>query len=244
MKVPEAFVVPGEGVVVRRGHEVEVDAFLAAAPSCAGGGTGVAGGRGATRRIALGDGGAAYVRRYVHGGLLGALLGDRYWERPPRPLRELLVTEAARRAGIVAPEVLAALVQPAPPAGLLYRAVLVTRALDGRRALADALRAAVDDAARRAWIACAVRAVRRLHAAGIHHPDLNVANVLVGASPDDDAALIDFDRAHAGPRPVGALRVSLARRRLSRSIAKLGLPGLDRAGAGAALDAAGLGGAA
>jgi 3-deoxy-D-manno-octulosonic acid kinase len=244
VKVPEEFVVPGEGVVVRRGHEGELAAFLAAVPSCAADAGDVVGGRGATRRIALVDGGAAYVRRYVHGGLLGALLGDRYWGRPPRPLRELLATEAARRAGVLAPEVLAALVQPAPPAGLLYRGVLVTRALDERRALGDALRAASDVGARSAWIACAVRAVRRLHAAGIHHPDLNVANVLVGARPEDDAALIDFDRAHTGPRPVGALRVALARRRLARSIAKLGLPGLDRAGAAAALEAAGFGGRA
>ncbi len=80
------------------------------------------------------------------------------------------------------------------------------------------------------------------HLAGIHHPDLNVANLLVGARPEDDAAVIDFDRARVCDGPVGALGVALARRRLSRSIAKLGLPGLDRAGAAAALDAAGLGG--
>ena len=244
MRVPEEFVVLGEGIVVRRGHERQVDAFLAAAPRRAGDASDVPGGRGATRRIALDDGGAAYVRRYVHGGLLGALLGDRYWERPVRPLRELVATEAARRAGVVAPEVLAALTEPAPPAGLLYRAVLVTRALDGRGALADALRTATDETTRHAWIACTVRAVRRLHAAGIHHPDLNVANVLVGASPDDEAALLDFDRARVGRSPVGAVRIALERRRLSRSIAKLGLPGLDRAGAGAALDAAGLGASA
>lgn len=247
MKVPEGFVVLREGIVVRRGHEQEIDAFLdaapadRAAPAADPAADAVAGGRGTTRRIALRDGGAAFVRRYVHGGLLGELLGDRYWQRPPRPLGELIATEAARRAGVAAPEVLAAIVQPASPGGLLYRGVLVTRALDGRRALADALRAAADDGARRAWIACAVRAVRRLHAAGVRHPDLNVANVLVGTAPETDAALIDFDRARVGDGPVGALGVALARRRLSRSIAKLGLPGLDRAGAAAALDAAGLG---
>jgi len=243
MRVPEGFVVLRDGIVLRRGHENEIDAFLAAAwpPPAADVPAVVSGGRGTTRRIALRDGGVAYVRRYVHGGLLGALLGERYWQRPPRPLRELAATEAARRAGVVAPEVLAALVRPAAPAGLLYRAALVTRALEGRRALADALRAADDLATRHAWIASAVRAVRRLHAAGIHHPDLNAANVLVGGRPEDDAALIDFDRADVGRVPAGAARVALARRRLSRSIAKLGLPGLDRAAAAAALDAAGLG---
>lgn len=240
MRTPQGFVALRDGTLVRRGYEDELETFVAAAPEGAAGGT-VSGGRGSTRRVALRDGGAAFVRRYVHGGLLGALLGDRYWERPPRPVGELIATEAARAAGIVAPEVLAAVVQPAAPAGLLYRGVLVTRALAGRRALADALRAAPDDAGRRAWLACAVRVVRRLHAAGIHHPDLNVSNVLVGDHPDADAALIDFDRGRVCARPVGALGVASARRRLSRSIAKLGLPGLDRAAAAAALDAAGLG---
>ena len=248
MKVPDGFVVLREGTIVRRGHESEIDAFLAAAAPHADPGSGavadgVHGGRGATRLVALRDGGAAFVRRYVHGGLLGAMLGEWYWQRPPRPLRELAATEAARRADVVAPEVLAAIVQPAL-AGLVYRGVLVTRALVQRRALGDALRAAADDDARRRWIACAVRAVRRLHAAGIHHPDLNVANLLVGARPEDEAAVIDFDRARVGDGPVGALGIALARRRLSRSIAKLGLPGLDRAGAAAALGAAGLGGQA
>lgn len=237
MKAPEEFVVLRAGALVRRGHEEDLEAFLAAA---AGGADAVQGGRGATRRIGLRDGGAAFVRRYVHGGLVGALLGEWYWTRPPRPLRELVATEAARRAGVTAPEVLAAIVQPAL-GGAVYRGVLATRALEQRRALADALRSAVGDDARRRWIACAVRAVQRLHAAGIRHPDLNVANVLVGARPDDDAALIDFDRARVGRGPVGVVGVALARRRLARSIAKLGLPGLDRAGAAAALDAAGLG---
>lgn len=240
MSTPGGFVEARAGVLVRRGYEDQLDAFLAVAPDRAADGA-ASDGRGTTCRIALPDGGAAFVRRYVHGGLFGALLGDRYWGRPARPLCELVATEAARAAGIVAPEVLAAVVLPAPPAGLLYRAVLVTRALDDRRALGDALRAATDDAGRRAWLACAVRAVRRLHAAGIHHPDLNVSNVLVAQQPDEEAALIDFDRARVGTKPVGMLGVWLARRRLSRSIAKLALPGLDRTAAAATLDAAGLG---
>jgi hypothetical protein len=270
VSTPSDFVALHAGVLVRRGFEDQVDGWLrvaaahraslddrgparhAAAPTPTSGETtrdrgaagdgAVVGGRGAVSRVALADGGHAFVRRYVHGGAVGTLLGDLYWQRPSRPLRELAATEAARRAGVIAPEVLAAAALPAGP--LLYRAVLVTRALDGRRALGSALRDAGDAAARRAWITCAVRAVRRLHRAGIHHPDLNVGNVLVGARPEDDAALIDFDRARVGDAPVGRLAAALARRRLARSIAKLGLPGLDRAGAARALDDAGLGGGA
>ena len=81
MKVPDGFVVLREGTIVRRGHESEIDAFLAAAAPHADPGSGavadgVHGGRGATRLVALRDGGAAFVRRYVHGGLLGAMLGE------------------------------------------------------------------------------------------------------------------------------------------------------------------------
>jgi len=240
MNLPPGFVRPRPGVAVRAGFESEVEEWLAAAAGSAGA-SGVRGGRGATAVVALRGGGRAYVRRYRHGGLLGALLRDVYWQRPPRPCGELRATEAARGAGVVAPEVLAAVVQPLRGAGCLYRGVLVTRALDGRQSLCEALSGAADDAQRRAWIACAVRAVRTLHGGGIHHPDLNVANVLVAGHPDEAAALIDFDRARVGVRPVGRLARALARRRLSRSIAKLGLPGLDRAGAARALDAAGLG---
>jgi len=240
VKLPADFVRPRRGVAVRAGFEAEVDAWIAGA-GAGDASEAVAGGRGATHVVALRDGGRAFVRRYRHGGLVGALLHDVYWQRPPRPCRELCATEAARRAGVIAPEVLAAVVQPVRGARCLYRGVLVTRGLDGRRALRDALLAAADDAERRAWIDCAVRTVRRLHGSGIHHPDLNVANVLVGARPDAAAALIDFDRARVGTGPVRGLARALARRRLSRSIAKLGLPGLDRVGAARALDAAGLG---
>jgi 3-deoxy-D-manno-octulosonic acid kinase len=232
---------PRPGIVLRRGFDAELAGWLAVAEQPAS--PDVAGGRGATRAVALAGGGRAFVRRYVHGGVLAGLLGDLYWQRPHRPWRELLVTEAARGAGVVAPEVLAAAVLPAPGRarpGLLYRGVLVTRALEGRRALGDVLREAAGAGERAAWLGCAVRAIRRLHAAGIHHPDLNVANVLLGGDADE-AALIDFDRATVRAAPLGRLRVALACRRLSRSIAKLGLPGLDRAGAAAALRAAGLG---
>lgn len=248
MRLPGEFVLARDGVAVRHGYESELDAWLGGGPCApagelAGRDAAVSDGRGAARVVMLRAGGRAFVRRYVHGGLLGALLRDVYWQRPPRPWRELLATEAARHAGVLAPEVLAAAVLPAcgRRAGLLYRGVLVTRALDGRRSLREALCAAPGAAERLAWIACAVRAIRRLHAAGIHHPDLNVANVLVGEGDDTPAALIDFDRASVWPQAVGPLRVALARRRLSRSIAKLGLPGLDRAGACRALRAAGLG---
>jgi 3-deoxy-D-manno-octulosonic acid kinase len=216
------------GVVVRSGFEPEVDGWidagLAEAVPVA------AGGRGGSRALALRDGGRAWVRRYRHGGILGALLGDVYWQRPPRSWRELAVTEAARRAGLLVPEGLAAAAVPIASAGcVLHRCLLVTRELPGRRSLAAALRAAPSASERDAWIEHAWQAIERLHAAGIHHPDLNSSNLLV-SDLAESVAVIDFDRASAGERPVGAIGRALARRRFARSIAKLALPGLDRRG--------------
>jgi len=249
VNLPEGFARVRAGTAVRHGYEDELAGWLAIAD----GGPGVAPrlaasattGRGTVYEVTLRDGGRAFVRRYVHGGLLRGVLGDVYWQRPLRPLRELIATEAARAAGVAAPEVLAAVARPARAGAVravLYRGVLVTRALAGRRSLASALLAARDGDERAAWLACAVDAVRALHAAGIRHPDLNAGNLLVGERPDAPAAVIDFDRATVRAAPLGALDAWRVRRRLARSLAKLRLPGLDRQGAQRALRVAGLGG--
>jgi tRNA A-37 threonylcarbamoyl transferase component Bud32 len=235
--------------LVRRGFEPELPGWLAsdgaggsaAQPGPTSGVDGTPagkvsldGGRGAVRTVELAAGGRAFVRRYRHGGLLRALLRDVYWQWPPRPWRELYATEAARRAGVTAPEVLAAAALPAfsraRRPGWLYRGVLVTRELDDRRSLRTALLAATSRGERQAWIEGAVAAIERLHDHGIRHPDLNATNLLVGNLPDAPVAIIDFDRAVARPASVGRLGRALAWRRLARSIGKLGLPGLDPRG--------------
>lgn len=248
MRLPDDFVLVRDGVAVRRGYEDELAGWLALADGAAPGGAAplpasATSGRGAVHEVELARGGRAFVRRYVHGGLLRRLLRDVYWQRPPRPLRELAATEAARRAGIEAPEVLAAIVRPlgARRRGLAYRGVLVTRALAGRRSLGAALREARSEAERAAYLEQAVRAIRALHAAGIRHRDLNAGNLLAGATPDGGVAVIDFDRATLVGRPLGRRDAWLALRRLSRSLAKIGVAGLDRRAARRALRAAGLG---
>ena len=242
MRTPPGFVRTAPGALVRRGFEGEAPGWWSTGPDPAGASElpPDTGGRGSVRRVPLSTGGTAYVRRYRHGGLLRHLLGELYALWPPRAWRELAATEAARGAGIVAPEVLAAAalpIAPGVPLSLVHRGVLVTRALDGRRALSVALRAATDDGERRRWVQSAWREIRRLHDAGIRHPDTNVSNLLAGDDPAMGLAVIDFDRARALGHPVGAFHRALARRRLSRSVAKLALPGLDRAGTRAAIDA-------
>lgn len=180
--------------------------------------------------------GRAWLKLHRHGGLLRGLLGEIYWERPERPLREAEATEAARRAGVTAPEVLAAIVDPLPPPlGRLYRSGLVTREIAGRRSLAEALRESPPgergELVGRCW-----DVLRRLHARGIRHRDANATNFLVGA-PGEEPAIIDFDGAEVGDAPLGEAARLFARRRLARSVAKLGLPGLDRRAVAAILDA-------
>ena len=228
MRIPPDFRLADAGVLVRRGYEGELSGWR----RCARDGTPVEGrgGRGGSIRTRLPGGAEVFVRRYRHGGLLGGVFGEAYFGRPPRPWRELVATEAARRSGIVAPEVLAAWAEPLAVAafGVPYRGVLVTRALHGRRLLRTALLEASSDAERRRWIGAAVEAIRRLHHGGIRHPDLNVTNLLVGESPEVPIAIIDFDRAVVGASPVGLPGRWMARRRLLRSIGKLALPGLSR----------------
>jgi 3-deoxy-D-manno-octulosonic acid kinase len=175
-------------------------------------------GRGALAVLRL-DGGEALVRRYRHGGALRALTGDYFLTRPPRPFRELALTEAARRRGVPTVEVLAAIVESV--AGPLYRGWLVTRRLEGARDLWEAAQAAASDAKRADWEAAA-RAVRAMHRCGIDHRDLNLKNILV-RSEDGKARgyIIDFDksRLYAGEVPPPRAKNNLDR--LERSINKL-----------------------
>lgn len=227
MTAPAGYLVVGSDLV-RRGCEGMLAAWraVAARPPRSPAAVATAGRGGA---FALAEaGGRVWLKPYRHGGLLGGLLGDVYWDRPPRPVGELRATLAARAAGVVAPEVLAAIVLPlgGPAGALLHRGLLVTRELGGRRSLAEALCAAAPDG-REALLAGAAAAIARLHGAGIRHRDLNATNLLVGAEPGD-VAVIDFDGAAVAAQPVGPIGRALARRRLSRSVAKLGLAGLDR----------------
>jgi hypothetical protein len=225
-----------EGLWVRPGFEREAWAWRAALASPAPLREPGTAGRGGARALPLPGGGRAWLKPHRHGGLLRGLLGEIYWEHPERPLREAEATEAARRAGVTAPEVLAAIVDPLPPPlGRLYRGGLVTREIAGRRSLAEALRESPPgergELVGRCW-----EVLRRLHARGIRHRDANATNFLVGAV-GEEPAIIDFDGAEVGDTPLGEAARLLARRRLARSVAKLGLPGLDRRAVAAILDA-------
>lgn len=175
------------------------------------------GGRGTAQRVVLPDGRAAWRRSYRHGGLIGRWIGDMYAGWRTRPETEIRAVETARAAGILAP---AALAYGVWRSGPFYRAALVSEEIPQRRSLRAVLTDSPGPDETRAWVASLVRDVRRLHGAGVHHPDLNLTNMLA-ATPGEPLAFLDFDRARVFAGPVPAAWRRLAARRLQRSLDKL-----------------------
>ena len=175
------------------------------------------GGRGAVRIIDAGPLGEAVVRPYRRGGLVEKFNERRYF-LGNRAFDELVTTHRLRLRGAPVPEALAAVQVPLRPG---YGGCLVTRRVPRSRPAAVALRTA---GARADGVLEAMgRAVRRFHAAGGIHTDLNAHNLLVSDDVDGPVTIIDLDRASvaAGPAPDRRVRANL--RRLRRSLAKLGL---------------------
>lgn len=160
------------------------------------------------------------LRHYKRGGLVARWNPDRYlWlnEEATRPFREMRMTAALHAAGLPVPAPVAARYRRA---GLHYRADLLTVRIPGVRTLS----AALADWPLPVWTAVGA-CLRRLHAAGAWHADLNAHNILVGMP---DAALpvvhvIDWDRGRLQGAPLadGAARGNLLR--LQRSLQKLAL---------------------
>ncbi|MDE1892908.1 MAG: 3-deoxy-D-manno-octulosonic acid kinase [Xanthomonadaceae bacterium] len=179
--------------------------------------------RGALRVQAGGRGGVAVIetpagecvlRHYRRGGLVAALLGDRYlWHGAARtrPFREFRLLAQIARLALPGPGVVAARYVRR---GMFYRADLITRRIAAAQTLAECLAAGRLDAG----LAAAVgELIARFHRAGVCHADLNAHNVLVTAH---GLYLIDLDR---GRFRTPARRWQQANlRRLRRSLLKLG----------------------
>ena len=174
----------------------------------------VHGGRGWARRVVLPGGTVVFLRKYLRGGLPRLLVRDVFILRPERPIRELVVTEAARAAGCPVPHVLAVAIEEALVG---YRGWIVTEALEGVRPLIDVY-AERDERARVALMKEVGAGIRKLHAAGIYHVDLTGYNVLVDAT--DRILFVDFDRSFQGP-PDSGRWARAGRHRFWRSMAKL-----------------------
>lgn len=172
------------------------------------------GGRGGARRLVLPGGKAVYLRKYRRGGMVRHFVKDLYLRRPERPLRELVVTEAARAAGCPVPTVLAVCIEEAGP---FYRGWIVTAAIDRAAPLIDAYTAR-GPAEREILLADVGRAVRSLHDAGVYHVDLTGHNVII--DEQQGPVLIDFDRAFRD-RPDMRGHADRGLDRLWRSMTKL-----------------------
>ncbi|MGH7565125.1 MAG: lipopolysaccharide kinase InaA family protein [Gemmatimonadota bacterium] len=166
-------------------------------------------GRGTLHVAPLGDRQAA-VRHALRGGWMRPL-GDRYFDRRPRPFVELAVSDRLRAAGVATPEVLAALVMPAR---FGYRSDLATEWLEPGHGLFALLTPNVYPVdVRRAGLAAAGHEVGRAHAVGLDHPDLNVGNLFLQPTAEGSwtASLLDLDRATIGNAFEGAARRNLER---------------------------------
>jgi tRNA A-37 threonylcarbamoyl transferase component Bud32 len=170
-------------------------------------------GRGRLRALELRNGDAALIRPYRHGGLLRHLLNGIFFTWPPRPFRELAITEEVRRRGIPTAEVFAACVRRIW--GPFYRGWLVTRQLKGGQDLWTAIRDGLvgQPGAEKVFNAVAA-SLHGLHREGIYHRDLNLKNIVVRRESDGvKGYIIDFDRAKLF---LGELPMALARRNLDR----------------------------
>lgn len=168
-------------------------------------------GRGSVHFIDI-DGAACVLRHYRRGGLPGKLVRSRYvWPglTRTRPWREFLLLQTLRAAGLPVPAPVAAGIWRS---GVHYGGAIVMQRLADVRTLRDILADGPVPAATWRDIGALVAA---LHGRGVHHPDLNVTNLLIGA--DGRVSVVDFDR--AGDRaPRWLLALGLAR--LRRSLRK------------------------
>ena len=151
---------------------------------------GSARGRAAARFVNAADGRRYVLRHYRRGGLMARFSADRFvWhgEEGTRPFAEWQLTYHLHRAGLPVPVPLAARYQRD---AFTYRGDLITERLSEVVSLAACLRLGALSILN--WIAIG-RCVRRFHAFGVCHADLNAHNVLLGS--EDSVFLIDFDRA-------------------------------------------------
>jgi 3-deoxy-D-manno-octulosonic acid kinase len=184
-------------------------------------------GRAPTARLELGPGGPGlHLRRLVHGGVLGPLLGTAFLGME-RPLAELDVTQRLREAGAPVPRPALALGRRG--LGPLRACAVATYFEEGTRDVAAFLAAAPDAEAVRRAATAAGQAVRRFHDAGGRHADLHVKNLLLREGPGGTACVVvDLDKARIASDPTPAERMTELMR-LFRSLVKRGL--LERVGA-------------
>lgn len=177
-------------------------------------------GRGVLKAVRLRDDETALIRSYRHGGLLRSLTREWFFTWPPRPFRELAITEELRRRGLRTVEVYAAGVQRV--CGPIYRGCLVTRELRDSKDLWATLQDGLGPLQVGSILKATAQTVRAMHREGVYHSDLNLKNILIRSTSDGvEGYIIDFDRSKLflGKLPPGLAKANL--HRLLRSALKL-----------------------
>jgi 3-deoxy-D-manno-octulosonic acid kinase len=178
-------------------------------------------GRAELRALCLPNGERALIRSYQHGGFFRAFTGQMFFTWPPRPFRELTITEELRRRGILTVEVYAACVRRI--CGPFYRGYLVTKELHGAQDLWAAFQSDfVEQAGLMTTLKAVAVSLRAMHRHGVYHRDLNLKNILVRLEPSGvKGYIIDFDKAKLflGELPHPLVKKNLDR--LLRSVCKL-----------------------
>ena len=135
------------------------------------------------------------LRHYRRGGQIGRFIEDTYlWLglAQTRAWREFALTCELFAKGLPVPRPIAAHVERY---GLAYTADLLTLRIPTAEPLADVLRAGAMPPAH--WTLLG-KTIRRFHAAGVRHDDINARNILRDAR--HTFHLIDFDRARLLPQ--------------------------------------------
>jgi hypothetical protein len=178
-------------------------------------------GRAQLRCLRLADGERALVRAYRHGGVFRGLTKSLFFTWPPRPLRELAISEELHHRGVPTVEPCGACVEPLW--GPFYRGWFITRELTGARNLWETVSTSfVRGFDTAAILRAAADGVKVLHREGVYHRDLNLKNILLRCENSGiKSYLIDFDKAtlFLGRLPEPMVERNL--KRLHRSVRKL-----------------------
>ncbi|MFB0528156.1 MAG: lipopolysaccharide kinase InaA family protein [bacterium] len=137
------------------------------------------------------------IKHYEHGGLFRKITKDILLGNS-RPLRELAILEAASQKGIPVPEALAVTVDSI--FGPFYKGEIVYKEIPHSINLLEYLKELNEKAMRkkisskREIISSLAEAIKKMHASGIYHADLNVKNVLIqNKGKKIQVYLLDFD---------------------------------------------------
>lgn len=151
-----------------------------------------------THDTAIGRGSAVYFKynnlslvckHYQRGGLVAKFLHDQYFGIKPegsRAFREWRLLDQMQGLGLPVP---VPVVARALKNGLLYKADMIMKEIEGAQTLADmCLKSGASDEVWRNVGRC----IKRFHDNDVYHADLNARNILV--TEDNGVYLIDFDK--------------------------------------------------